>query len=180
MFIDIIFIVVAITGFFTGYQKGFISAVINIIAIIVAFLAAAKFSPWMIDIFKNILPDIDPRLYLILGFILTFILFMAGIKWLGKNLEKGLQQAHLNFMNKISGGFLFMILNTIIYSTVLWVLKDFNILNPDRYTASVTYPTLETIPSVLGEVLASVKPLFQDFWDKVTDVANTLKEGMQE
>ncbi len=179
MFIDIIFIVVAITGFFTGYQKGLISSLINIVAILVAFLAAAKFSPWLIDIFKNILPDIDPRFYLILGFIVCFIVFMAGIKWLGRNLEQGLRGAHLNFINKLSGGALFLLLNTVILSTILWVLKDFNLLSPERFSSSVTYPTLQQIPLILGEILESIKPVFQDFWEKVTEATKSLKEGME-
>ncbi len=179
MFIDILFLVVATTGFFAGYRKGLVGALLNIIAIVVALLGAAKFSPWLIDLLEGMLPNIDPRIYMIVGFLISFMLIMAGIKWVGRNLERGLKEVHLDFMNKMGGGLLFFLLNTVVFSTALWILKDFSLLSPEKFSDSVTYPTLEKIPAVLAGYMDSIKPIFQEFWDRLSLAGMQLKEGAQ-
>jgi uncharacterized membrane protein required for colicin V production len=119
----------------------------------------------VVGLFEQVF-DWAPMLNLVLGFALTFVLIMWGIKWLGRSFEKTLKMTKLNFINRILGAVLFACLMGAIYATIVWSINQSNALPEQQKEKSHTYVYLELVPRYGAAVFNSVKPVFKGFWDK--------------
>jgi len=101
MVIDIVCGLLVGTSFYLGYVKGIIKSVFGILSIIIALLVTLKFSYLTID-FLELFLTLDPRIIIIFGFVITFLMILIGIRMIGKGLENILDTVHLNIFNKIN------------------------------------------------------------------------------
>lgn len=166
MYIDIFLGVFIIIGIIQGYSRGIIRTLFAIGGIIVGFLAALKFSPIVVAGIDSLF-RIDPRLSLILGFLLTLALIIWGIQWIGRSIEKTLQHANLNFLNKLAGSVIFAAIMILIYSAVIWFLGNTDFLSDDQKNSSFSYSYLMRVPDYAENAFESVKPVFREFWEKM-------------
>ncbi|MDQ3142287.1 MAG: CvpA family protein [Bacteroidota bacterium] len=165
MFIDIVCALILATSFYLGYTKGIIKTVFGILSIIIGLLVTLKFSYLVIGFLERFL-TIDPRLIIIIGFVLTFILVLIGIRMIGKALEKLLETAHINFVNQLAGGLSSALIALLIFSYFIWFLNQLKVISPETKSASFSYPVLESVPEKSKIVFAKIKPFFSEFWDK--------------
>jgi membrane protein required for colicin V production len=176
MIIDIVCGLLVALSFYLGYTKGIIKSVFAILSIIIGLLATLKFSYFVIGILEKFL-TIDPRWVIILGFILTFLLVLIGIRALGKLLEKVLQTAHINFINQLAGGVISTLIALIIYSSILGFLDRINLIKPELKLDSASYSILETIPEKSKSLVEASKPFFSEFWAKTQDAINKAEKN---
>lgn len=175
MYIDVIFGVVLIIGFFYGYSKGLIKTAFSILSILLGIIAAMKLSPLTINVMEKIVPN-SPRLSYILGFLLTFILVIVIIRFLGNKLESLLKLAKINFFNKFLGGGITAIFFGLLFSTVLWFMNEARLISEQQKDTSFTYYHLEPIPGYAREQFETIKPVFKEFWDKTVDTFDKVKD----
>ncbi len=109
---------------------------------------------------------------LILGTLLFFIASIFLIKWLSKKVEDFLNKGKLSGSNKILGGLVMVIVGVVLYSLILWVISDFHLINEKIKSASITYPTLEAIPSKAGSFVLDFKHVFQRYWELIQESVN--------
>ncbi len=182
MIIDIIAALLLAYGFYTGYSKGIIKTVFNTLSIFIGILAALKLSPIVIGLLEKIITT-APAIVFVLGFALTFIIFMGIIRFIGKKLEHMFKTVHLNFVNKILGGAVMSIFFLVIFSYGIWGLSELRVLNQQTSEESIAYPIVKPIPQATKKAFIAVKPIFSDFWDKVIVTMDKIKEkgeGLQE
>ncbi|MBK9270082.1 MAG: CvpA family protein [Saprospiraceae bacterium] len=165
MIVDIVCLILVGTSFYLGYTKGIIKTVFGVLAILFALLATLKFSFVMINLLEKIL-DTDPRINIILGFALTFILVMIAIRMIGHGLEKVLETIHLNILNKVAGGVVAGFMTLVVFSSLIWFLDQVRLIGPQTKEQSIAYPVLEKMPELSKEVFSGLKPYFSEFWDK--------------
>ncbi len=175
MTIDIIVAVILFYAFYSGFSKGIIGTVFSALSILIGILAAMKLSPIVIDILQNLL-NINPAIIFIIGFALTFIIVIALIRFIGNKLEDVLEFANINFINKILGGALLTIVFAVGLSYALWFLSNAKILSDDQKEASITYAMLEPLPEATKSITSGMKPMFSNFWDKVVETMDDIKE----
>lgn len=175
MSIDIAFGIVLIIGFLYGYSKGIIKTFSAILSIIIGLIAALKLSPLTINAMDSLLPN-SPRLAYIIGFLLTFLLVIIIIRFIGNKLESLLKLAKINFFNKLSGGALTALFFTILFSTVIWFLNEARLISEKQKDASITYYHLEPIPGKARAQFELVKPVFKKFWDKTLETFDKAKD----
>lgn len=175
MIIDIIAAILVAYGFYTGYQRGLIKTVFNTLSVFIGVLAALKLSPIMIGILQSLIST-APAITFILGFVLTFILFLGIIRFVGKKLEHLFKVVHINFINKIMGGALMSLFFILIFSYAVWGLSELKVLNKSTSETSISYPMLKSIPQTSQTIFIKLKPAFTEFWGKLVETMDQIKE----
>ncbi len=175
MFIDLVAALLILYGFYIGYNRGIVKTVFAVFSIMIGVLAAVKLSPFTIALLEKFI-NIHPGLTFILGFALTFIVILILIRFLGKKLEDILKFAQINFINKLLGGAIMAILLMIFYSYALWGIDTLQLLSDNNKNSSVSYEYLETLPSKTEKTMAKFKPYFEEFWNKMVDTFDRIKE----
>ncbi len=87
-------------------------------------------------------------------------------------MEDFLNKGKLSGSNKILGGLVMVIVGVVLYSLILWVISDFHLINEKIKSASITYPTLEAIPSKAGSFVLDFKHVFQRYWELIQESVN--------
>lgn len=176
--LDIIALVVAALGFYIGYSKGLIKTVFGILSIILGILIALKLSPFIINFIEAAF-KLDPRWALILGFLLTLGLVIAGLSYVGRLMERFLQSIQLNFVNKIAGGLLYGVIFLVILGLAESFLTELEVIKPAQIEESFTYPIVTALPNQASGVFDNLKPIFSEFWEKTKEVLDNI-EGPEE
>ena len=99
MILDLVAVLIIVLGFYFGYQRGFIKTVFDTASLIIGIIAALKLSPLVISFIKSSL-NLSPSISFILGIVLTFLLVMILIRFIGARLEDLFKAVNLNFINK--------------------------------------------------------------------------------
>jgi membrane protein required for colicin V production len=175
MILDIIFALVLVYGLYLGYTRGIIQSAFAVISVLVAILASMKLSPIMIAILEKYL-NWDPRILVVLGFALTFLFVMVGIRLIGKSIEKVLKGLNINFVNQLAGAIVMGGLFTVIFSWFLALLVSMNLIAQKTLDESMSYPVLKEVPEQSRALAQSLEPVFKGFWDKVAEAMDHVKE----
>lgn len=179
MLIDILFLVFAGFGFYTGYNKGIVRTVVTTFSLIVAVLAAFRFSPYVTEGLMSVFNSTSSSMFLV-GFALTFILVILGIRTIVKLVEKGFKAANINFVNKIAGGLLTGAIATLVLSLFLWFGDNAGLINSKAKQQSLTYESLEAFPGVVKDFANKVKPKAKEFYEKTKDSIDESREKARE
>ena len=175
MLLDIIFALILVYGLYLGYTRGIIQSAFAVISVLIAILASMKLSPIMIAILEKYL-SWDPRILVVLGFALTFLFVMVGIRLIGKSLENLMKGLKINTINQIAGALVMGGLFTIIFAWFLALLVTLNLMGERTREQSITWPFLSEVPEKSRDLAQSLEPIFQGFWDKVTEAMDKVKE----
>ncbi len=178
MIIDLIVAIFVTMGFYLGYSRGLIKTVFDTLSLIIGILAALKLSPIMIDLLQQILTT-SPALTFILGIILTFVLVMSIIRFIGRKFEYILESLNINFINKMAGGAIQGLFFAYLLSMGLLLLNTINVLNPATKSASITYPLIEPLKERGSSILSKAKPIFSGFWNKTLETMDEVKSKNQ-
>ncbi len=175
MVIDIIFIIVAVWGFYLGFSRGIIKTVFTVLSFLFGLIAAFKFAPATTQFLETTFNNNNPLMFAA-GFLLSFVLTMLIIRMAARFLEGILESANINVINQFLGGVLLSGIMILLYSVLLWFGKEAHIINQETKGQSYTYEYLETIPGRAQEFITWGKPIFLEFWDRSVDVMDRLQE----
>ena len=179
MYIDIFLALVLAFGFYVGYNRGIIKSLFAVVSLIVAVLAAMKLSPLTITFLDNQL-SWDPRWIVVLGFVLTFMVVVIGVRYLGKMVEGAMAKLEINFINKMMGGSVSAFLFLVVFSTFIWFMDDVNLISQKTKEESMTYEAVRPVPQMVATLGRQVKPLFQEFWDKTSEAMDRIREEAEQ
>ena len=179
MIIDIIALLAIVFGLYSGFSRGLIQTVFDTLSILIAIVAALKISPIVIGILQGILP-LNASLVFIIGFVLTFFLIMLGIRFIGKKLESLMKVVNINIINKLLGGVLMALFYSLIVSYGIWGTNKLQLVSEESLEQSQTYPLLSTLPEQSQALFEKAKPIFSDFWEKMMETIDGIKEKGEE
>ena len=179
MILDLICLLIAVYAFYMGYTKGIIQTIFNTLSIFLGLLVALKLSPALITFLEGIFNS-QSTLIFIAGFVLTFILVLILIRFIGKKLEKLFKTIKLNFINKLAGGALLSFVFLVCLSYVIFFLDKTHLVPDQTKEQSITYPVLQVLPDHSKKLFEKVKPFFQEFWDKTVEIVDGIKEQTEE
>lgn len=175
MLIDIIAGLLIALGFYLGYQRGLIKTLFDTFSIFIGVIAALKLSPIVVDVIDSS-TNINPAISLVLGIVLTFLLVMVLIRFVGSKLESVLKAVNLNFLNKFNGGVLQALFFAILLSFGLALTDKVQLVKEETKAQSMSYPYLAKMPAMSEKMLANLRPIFQDFWDTTMSTMDRLKQ----
>lgn len=175
MILDLITGLLVAYGFYQGFTKGLIKTVFATLSLIIAVVAALKLSPIVIGILQNTF-SLNPAITFVIGFVLTFILVVALVRFIGNKLEKLLESLHIGGLNKLAGGIILGLFYAILISIGVFFIDKVGLLSVEQKEASFTYPLLEPLPRITQGIGESLKPIFSEFWDKMIETMDAIKE----
>ena len=150
-YLDIIIAIVLFLFGFKGLRKGLVVEVVTLLAFGVGIYGAMHFSDFTAAHLQDFL-EIDPKYLNTIAFVLTFIVLVVLVNFIGRLISKAIESMNLGFYDKL-GGFLFGIIKGVLLCSVsLMVLNNFQILGvlkPEVKEKSKLYPYIErTVPYV--------------------------------
>ncbi len=174
MILDVVVALILAYAFYSGYSKGIIGAVFSIFSLLLAILATMKLSTTVMGLLENTL-NINPVIIILLGFVLTFIVVIALVRFVGKKIEDVMEFANINFINKIVGGVVLTALFAVVLAYGFKGLSNLQIISEEQQEASIMYPMLEPLPEKTKPITSVFVPLVQNFWDKVVVTMDEIK-----
>lgn len=179
MILDIIVALVISYGAYVGYSRGLIITVFDTLSILVAVVASLKLSPIVIDLVEDVV-NTAPAISFIIGIVITFILVMVIVRFIGKKLESFFKATNLNFINKFAGAALQGLFFAVIISFIVLLGDRMSLLKEETKESSYSYALLQPLPEKSKEIFEKVKPIFKDFWDKTIEAMDGIKEKAEE
>lgn len=176
MGLDIIVVLVVAFGFYAGYSRGLVKTAFDTMSLVIGILAAMQLSKYTIGLLESMF-NISPKFTYLIGLVITFIVVMAAVRFIGRRVEDVLEAANVNIINKLAGGALQGLFFAFLLSMLIWTLGNYNIMKPETKENSVTYPYLEPLPEAGKSVFLAVKPIFQDFWDNTVRAMESVGGG---
>lgn len=120
--IDFIILILLVFGLARGYINGFIKELASLLALILGIWGAIKFSTWtaakMYDYF-----DMTGRYVGIIAFLVTFILIVVVIHFLGLLIDRFTERLSLGFLNSFLG-MIFGIFKSALFLSVIFVILN--------------------------------------------------------
>ncbi len=178
MVLDIIVVLVVGFGFYAGYSRGLIRTVFDTLSLIIGILAAMKLSPIVIGFLERIL-NTSPSITYLIGIVVTFILVMALVRFIGKRVEDVFKAANINVLNKVAGGAVQGLFFAFLLSMLFWTLGNYKVIKKEMIQSSTTYPLLEPLPKAGKSVFLAVKPVFQSFWEKTVEAMDSISDKVE-
>ncbi len=179
MILDIIVAIVLAFGFYIGFQRGLIKTVFDTASIFVGLLATLKLAEHVGGLVDSII-SVNPGINWIISIVITFIVVMALIRFLGKKLEDIFKAINLNSINKLAGGALQAAFFALLVSLSLYFLDNLKLLEEKTKSESKSYTMLEPLPRHSQEVFVKLKPLFIGFWEKTKEAMDDVNQKIQD
>ena len=177
MILDIITAIVLGLGFYQGFSKGLVKTIFSTMSIIIGVFAALKLSPLVISILGKAF-NLNPAINFLLGFILTFVIVMYLIRLIGKSIDKLFEELNISGLNKLAGGALLGFLYLLILSYGFYLVEKFNLdYFNTAISESITYPLTKGFPELSQSLFQSLKPIFMDFWELLSDSMDSMKDA---
>lgn len=177
MIIDILFALLVIAAFYSGFKQGIIYTVLNFIGIFVGVVAALNFSTfagvWLVKNFN--LPEI---IIPTLSFIVVIVVVVATIKFVAFLAKKVLQAISLNFVNKLTGGVLFAVLASFIFSVLFTFIDQYGVLTDTLKAESQIYPYASNFGPIIFKAVSDFIPIFNDIYKQTNDIFKTAAENL--
>ena len=133
----------------------------------------------MINLVDSVL-NTAPTVNFLIGIVLTFVIVMALVRFIGKKLEGLFRAANINIVNKIAGAGLQGLFFAIILSLVIWLGDRMDLIKDETKQESISYSLLKPLPDKSKAVFEKLKPIFQDFWDKTVEVMDGVTEKVDD
>jgi len=175
MVIDIIFLIMALYGFYLGFSKGIIGTVFTFISIVFGVMTAMKFGPDMTKLLESVFDSNTPLMF-IAGALLTFVLVMMFIRLIARGLEGILKTGGVNIINQIAGGALLSAMMILLYSVLLWFGDSARMVDTKTKKESITYEYLEQYPAIVKDVAYQLQPTVLEFWNESLDALDRLHD----
>ncbi len=161
--IDSLFYIIIVLAFIRGWRKGLIIAFISMICGLAGLAAAVKLSAVLATHMKSDL-HMTGRWLPVIAFILVFILVILIITWFGKLLEKLIKLILLEWLNKLGGILLFVVLYLSVYSVMLFYGTQTRFISKHAIENSHFYSVIAPLGPAVIRFIAGFIPLGQDMF----------------
>jgi membrane protein required for colicin V production len=171
--IDIFFYIILVLAIIRGWRKGLIIALFSLVCGLVGLTAAVKLSAIVATHMKSDL-HMSSRWLPVLAFILVFILVIIIISWAARLLEKLIRWVLLEWLNKLGGILLFLILYLSVYSIILFYGTETQIISKHAAHESHLYHLIAPFGPAVIRLITGFIPFGHDmfialegFFDKI-------------
>lgn len=164
--LDIIFLIPLLYFLIKGFSKGAIIEILSVLAFIVAIIGAMKLSTSLliksgIELSSKWLPYI--------AYFVVFIGIFIVIITLAKLLQKIIKTAQLNIFNRIAGALFGMLKVVLLFSLLLWITDQVEIIPDKMKEKSLSYQYLKPIsPQIIS--------FFTDYKDEAKGTIGQVEE----
>ncbi len=157
-FIDLIIVVLLILGAVRGFTDGFIKELASLVALILGIWGAIKFSSFTAEKLYEYF-DMTGRFVGIIAFMVTFVVIVILIHFIGLIVDKFVEAIELSFLNRLVGIVFGLFKTALILSVIFVILNVIDAKHPflpkDKLQQSKFYnPIADLAPAlfpIIGE-----------------------------
>ena len=131
-------------------------------------LAVVKFAPGVRSVLLQNFGASNGIHYLI-AIVILFLLVLFFIRYLSKVLERFLTKVKINFINKIAGGLVLGFIGVLVFSSILWLIDQANVISEAAKLDSHSYSFLNSLPDFVYTKIKAMSPTFRNFLQSVLD-----------
>jgi membrane protein required for colicin V production len=155
-YIDIIILIIVAIAMVNGFINGFVKELASLAALILGIWGAIKFSTFtaarLYDYF-----DMTGKYVGIIAFIITFLIIVVGIHFLGMLVDKLMEAVALGFINRLVGIAFGLLKSVLIMSVVFVVLNSIDAHRPflpkEKIEQSMFYNPISDIAPAIFPVI---------------------------
>ena len=170
-YLDIIIAVPLLYGMIKGFSNGIIIEVTSLLALFIGVYVAINFSEYLEPKFINIL-DGSQEFVPVFAFVVLFLVSVLCIKILGFFIDKLTKVLALGIFSRIFGAVFGFSKVVVIFSFLLFVVADYNLVDKQSKEDSVLFEPLTDIVKIITPQLEK----HQSILDKIDEGAKKLKE----
>ena len=170
-YLDIIIAVPLLYGLIKGFSNGLIKEVTSLLALFIGVYVAINFSEFLEPKFIDILDGYQEFVPL-LAFGVLFLVSVLCIKSLGFIVDKLTKALALGIFSRLFGGVFGFLKVVVIFSFLLFVVTDYNLVNKQTKEDSVLFEPLKDIVRIITPQLKE----HQAILDKIERGAEKVKE----
>ncbi|HFA49539.1 MAG TPA: CvpA family protein [Bacteroidetes bacterium] len=167
MFIDIIFVLVIVYGFYLGFSQKIIRTFTLSLLIIAALLLSLNLAPFTTDFLSNFLNS-DSGVLFFVGLLTSFVVAIFLIRLIISWIEGVFKKENVSIATHLSSGLIMGSLLLIVYGSGLLMFEKADAIDAKTKKASLTYKFTRNFPEKAKASFVSVKPVVVDFWDYVS------------
>jgi len=161
--IDIIFFIIVFLAIVRGWTKGLILGLFSMVCGLMGLAAAVKLSAVLATHMKDDL-HMSSQWLPVIAFILVFVLVILVIQWSGRLLESLVKMVLLEWLNKLGGIGLFIILYLSIYSIILFYGTQTQIICKQAVNDSHFYSLVAPLGPQVIRFITGFIPFGQDMF----------------
>jgi len=120
--IDIVIIILLVFGLARGFINGFIKELASLLALILGIWGAIKFSSFTAERLYDFF-DMTGQYVGIIAFLITFVLIVIGVHFVGLVVDKFIDKISLGFLNSLLGLVFGVFKSALILSVIFTVLN---------------------------------------------------------
>ena len=147
-YLDIIIAVPLLYGLIKGFSNGLVKEVTSLLALFIGVYIAINFSEFLEPKFINIL-DSYQEFVPVLAFGVLFLVSVLCIKMLGFFIDKLTKALALGVFNRLFGGFFGFLKVVVIFSFLLFFVKEYNLVNKQTKEDSVLFEPLTDVAKII-------------------------------
>ena len=161
--IDMLFYIIIFLAIVQGWRKGLILALFSMVCGLIGLAAAVKLSAVLATHMKSDL-HMTSRWLPVFAFILVFIFVILIIRWAGRLLEKLIKLVLLEWLNKLGGILLLLILYISVYSVILFYGTKTQIISKQMMGNSHFYSLIAPFGPAVIRFITGFIPFGQDMF----------------
>jgi len=177
--LDFLTITILIIAFVRGYLKGIVVAIITTLGVILGIMISLKLSgilgAWLLE--KG---WASSGWVQIISYAILFIIVLLLVRLLAKAIKGALKLVMLGWIDGICGGLLYMILATIVFSSVLWLCNQMHLISPETIAHSYTYKYMEPLAPWVFDHIGAVLPFFKTVFSDLKEFFQHLNQTLPE
>jgi len=170
-YLDIIVAVPLLYGLIKGFSNGLVKEVASLLALFIGVYVAINFSEYLEPKFINIL-DGSQEFVPVFAFVVLFLVSVLCIKILGFFIDKLTKVLALGIFSRIFGAVFGFSKVVVIFSFLLFVIADYNLVDKQSKEDSVLFEPLTDVVKIITPQLEK----HQSILDKIDEGAKKLKE----
>ena len=147
-YLDIIIVVPLLYGLIKGFSNGLIKEVTALVSLLAGVYVAINFSLYLEPKVADVLGGYE-QFISIIAFAILFLVSVLCIKAIGFMLEKLTKALALGIISRFLGGIFGLLKIVVIFSFLLFVITDYNLVNKKTKDDSVLYKPLSDIAAII-------------------------------
>jgi membrane protein required for colicin V production len=176
--IDVFFCIFIVLAIVQGIRKGLIMALISMVCGLIGLAAAVKLSAVVAAHLKSDL-HMSARWLPVIAFLLVFIIIVLIIRWTGRLLEKLTQLALMEWLNKLGGIVLFLILYLSIYSILLFYGTKTRFISKSAIDSSHFYSMVAPFGPAVIRFITGFIPFGHDMFNALERFFDKIASSIQ-
>ena len=170
-YLDIIIAVPLLYGLIKGFSNGLVKEVTSLLALFIGVYVAINFSEHLEPKFINIL-DGYHEFVPVLAFGVLFLVSVLCVNGIGFVIDKLSKVLALGIFSRLFGGVFGFLKVVVIFSFLLFVITDYNLVNKQTKEDSVLFEPLTDVARIITPQLKK----HQSILDKIDKEAEKAKE----